>query len=177
MISFIWTLLLFKQQQQKKKGVLKKAGIYWPPFLAHKLILKAIPKLFSTNVLSKGSISGIRSFPSLRELIHSFIQPSIHSTNIYWHVPGIMLETEVEWAYLPKAYGIIQRKIKKEAVMIECAKYHNDVCTMYEWSLSETYLIQPGGWIRGGRRSRKPSTQWWCLHCPERWLGISQEKI
>ena len=88
-----------------------------------------------------------------------------------------MLETEVEWAYLPKAYGIIRRKIKKEAVMIECAKYHNDVCTMYEWSFSETYLIQPGGWIRGGRRSRKPSTQWWCLHCPERWLGISQEKI
>lgn len=49
------------------KGVLFVFEIL-TPFLAHKLILKAIPKLFSTNVLSKGSIPGLGSFPSLRVL-------------------------------------------------------------------------------------------------------------
>lgn len=49
-----------------------------------------------------------------------------------------MLETGAEWAYLPKAYGIIQSKIKKDAVMMEFAKHHNGTRTMYEWSSAET---------------------------------------
>lgn len=43
-----------------------------------------------------------------------------------------MSETGTEWAYLPKACGIIQSKIKKDAVMMEYAKRHNGTCTMYE---------------------------------------------
>lgn len=42
------------------------------------------------------------------------------------------METEAEWAYLPKVYGKIQSKIKKDAVMMEYAERHNGTCIMYE---------------------------------------------
>ena len=55
-----------------------------------------------------------------------------------------MLNTEAEWAYLPKADGKIQSKIKKDAVMMEYAKLHNGTYIMYEWSLAETSDSGPG---------------------------------
>lgn len=63
---------------------------------------------------------GIRPFPL-------FLHPSIQSTNIYWDVPGIVRH----WGGVgkpSKGNSIIRRKINKDAVVIECAKYHNDVC-------------------------------------------------
>lgn len=44
---------------------------------------------------------------------------------------------------------------------MECAKCNSNMYTMCKWSQAETHLIQPGGWIKGGERSREPSRK--CL--------------